>query len=476
MNRRQYLQWLLASGCLASQTSPQAAIAIGAASHEANNGSSPEDWPDFLGPNRNGISTEIVEIRDWTKLPLVWQVPLGEGYTIGSCRGESFIQIDRVGDQERTQCLSTATGQVLWVQQRPTVYQDMYGYDGGPRCSPVLANDAIYTYGVDGVLIARNAQDGKLLWERHLNRDYHVVQNFFGVGSTPIMHGDRLWVMVGGSPEADLKIPPGDLNRVSPSGTAMVALDCRSGKTILEVGDDLASYSSPVLATLHPRPNSVDPSRQTPPGNSGVTVLLAWCRAGLLCLDPNTGKQHFHFPFRSSLMESVNAATPVVVGNQVLLSETYSVGSVLLELDPDRLDRPQVVWQDEPKARDQSLQCHWNTPVYHDGHIYASSGRNTGNAELRCVQWATGKVVWKQPGLTRCSLTKAGDDDLIVMSERGELFLIRATPDGFQRLTTHRFARPEMGMRYPAWAGAALAQGKMFCRDKSTLYCFQVVP
>jgi outer membrane protein assembly factor BamB len=446
------------------RTAPQAAVGQEAAF----------DWPDFLGPLRNGTSPQPIVQRDWGRLPLAWSYALGEGYTVGSCLGSRFVQTDRLGDQERTICLDAGSGQVLWTQQRPTAYQDLYGYDGGPRCSPILTEDAIYSYGVDGVLIARRWADGEVLWQRELNREYQVVQNFFGVGSAPVVYRDRLWVMVGGSPAADQQLPPGALDRVRPNGTALVALDRKTGRTLHQFGDDLASYSSPLIVDVSAAATAAGPTAAPADSSESRTLVgLAFCRSGLLAFDPDSGKQHFFFPFRSSLLESVNAATPVVVGNQVLLSETYGVGSILLELDPTRLSVPRVVWRDDPEARQQSLQAHWNTPVVHEGYVYASSGRNTGNAELRCVEWTTGKVMWRQPGLTRCSLTKAAGDDLVVLAERGELFLIRATPTGYQRLTTHRFAEVGRTLRYPAWAGVALAQGRMYCRDKNHVYCFE---
>lgn len=427
------------------------------------------DWADFLGPERNGTTQQPIRQRDWDGLPRRWRLPLGEGYTVGSCRGERLVQTDRLGDQERTFCLQADSGEVLWQQQRPCQYQDLYGYDGGPRCSPLLTEELSVTYGVDGVLVARHLDDGRLAWQRDLNRDYLVVQNFFGVGSGPVRHGDLLWVMVGGSPPEDQRVPPGALDRVRPHGSAMIAVDLNSGETRHQLGQDLASYSSPLIVPL-PATANADPNTQAPPQWIG----LAFCRGGLWGFNPNTAEEYFFFPFRSSLLESVNAATPVVVGQRVLLSETYSVGSVLLELSPADLSRPQVVWQDEPNSRQQSLQAHWNTPIYHDGYVYASSGRNTGNAELRCVAWDTGKVMWRQPGLTRCSLTKAAGDDLIVLSERGELFLLRATPERYERVTTLRLAAGEPPLRYPAWASPVLARNKMFIRDKEALSCFDI--
>jgi len=427
------------------------------------------DWADFLGPERNGTTAQPIRKRDWDGLPRRWRFPLGEGYTVGSCRGSRFVQSDRVGDQERTFCLQADSGEVLWQQQRPCQYQDLYGYDGGPRCSPLLTEELVITYGVDGVLIARRLEDGRRVWQRDLNRDYQVVQNFFGVGSGPVRHGDLLWVMVGGSPPEDQRVPPGALDRVRPNGSAMIAVDLNTGETRHQVGQDLASYSSPVIVSL---PGAA--GHDSPTTSESISVGLAFCRSGLWGFNPETGEEHFFFPFRSSLLESVNAATPVVVGPRVLLSETYSMGSVLLELSPANLSRPRVVWQDEPNARQQSLQAHWNTPVYHDGYVYASSGRNTGNAELRCVAWDTGKVMWRQPGLTRCSLTKAAGEDLVVLSERGELFLLRATPERYERVTTLRLPSGEPPLRYPAWASPVLAQQKMYIRDKDAINCFDV--
>ncbi len=421
-----------------------------------------QDWPGFLGPQRNGTTTEAIGCRDWTQLPLLWQIPLGEGYAIGSCQGKHVFQTHRVGGQEILLCLDSVTGDSVWRKDRATDYLDMYGYDGGPRCSPILTQDYVLTYGVDGVLTCRSIKDGQEIWKRALNQAYGVKQNFFGVGSAPVIFKDQVLVMVGGSPETDQNIPPGALDRVTPDGSAMVSLDLATGEQNYQVGQDLASYSAPIVCQL------------TDDSGKEVAVALALCRAGLLAFDPRTGQQHFHFPFRAKSLESVNAATPVAVGNHVLISETYGLGGALLKLDPQNLSQPSIVWQDDPKDREQSLQAHWNTPVVHDGMVYASSGRHTANAELRCVELMTGKVKWSQASLTRCSITKAGKE-LIVVSEKGDLFLMQPNAGKFQLITTHQFAQPGLKLRYPAWSAAVVSHGKMLVRDKATLFCFDVM-
>src|SRR5262249_35588189 len=153
-----------------------------------------------------------------------------------------------------------------------------------------------------------------------------------------------------------------------------VAFDKMTGEVKWRAADELASYSSPVLATVGER---------------------RWCfvlaRGGLVGLNPADGKVDFHFPWRSTKLESVNASNPVVVGERVLISETYGPGAALLTVKAGAA--PKVVWSDaDKKLDDKSLRCHWMTPIHHDGYVYGCSGRHSDEAELRCVELATGKV------------------------------------------------------------------------------------
>src|SRR5262249_25233953 len=155
----------------------------------------------------------------------------------------------------------------------------------------------------------------KLIWDVDTQKDFGVVQNFFGVGSTPIIEGDLLLTMIGGSPPGSNDTP---FDELKGNGTAVVAFDKYTGKVKWKASDELASYSSPVLATI-------DKQR----------YLFVFARGGLLALEPATGKVRFHYPWRARDLESVNASSPVVVGNKVLITETYGVGSSLLEVKPD---------------------------------------------------------------------------------------------------------------------------------------------
>src|SRR5207248_4846862 len=141
----------------------------------------------------------------------------------------------------------------------------------------------------------------------------------------------------------------------------------------------------------------------------------------LVAFEPATGKVAFQFPWRSRHLESVNAANPVVVGDRILLTECYGNGAVLLRVTPGG---PGVVWQDDPDSRRKRLECHWNTPIHVDGFVYGSSGRNAVAAELRCVELATGRVAWRQPGLPRASLLLV-DGHFVVLTEVGQLLLVK---------------------------------------------------
>ncbi|MCH2181912.1 MAG: PQQ-binding-like beta-propeller repeat protein [Mariniblastus sp.] len=419
----------------------------------------PDDWPGFLGSGRDGKSAETGISTDWSngKLKLLWDVELGEGYGIGSVVGNQFFQLDRVGREGRLRCIDTENGELVWEYRYPVQYRDLYGYDSGPRASPFVDGEQVYVYGVTGQLHCVDTANGKLLWKRDLNADFDVVQNFFGVGSSPLVHGDDVLVMVGGSSPESKDAAPGRLDQVLPNETLVVVLDKHTGEIRRTFGDDLASYSSIQVARIHER-----------------DVVVVWGRNQLAGFDLASGEMLFEKPFRARLLESVNAATPVVQGNRIFISECYGPGSLLIELD--REFRPRVVWSDGGR-RDPSLATHWNTAILDRGLLYASSGRQTAGAQLRCVDWETGEVKWTAGGSGRSSLTYV-DGHLVVVDERGELFLVRATEEKFERVT--RWSPGEQdsvqSLKYPCWSAPVISQGRLYVRSRDRLVCFQLIP
>ena len=411
-----------------------------------------KDWPRFLGPNQDGTSDETGIRKDWSKgLPILWQLEVGEGYSAPTVGGRLFL-FDRLEASVRLRSLNRETGELLWQTTYSTAYEDMYGYSGGPRTSPVIDGDRVYTFGPEGRLRSQSVLDGELHWDLDTQALYGVKQNFFGVGSTPAIYGDLLIAQIGGSPADSPGIQTGNAKA---NGSGIVAFDKQSGKEVYRLADELAGYASIRLATIDQR-----------------DWALAFTRGGLVGFEPGTGKQDFFFPWRAKKLESVNAATPVVIGDRVFITESYSPGGALLQVSDGKVD---VLWQDQ--RRRHSLASHWATPIHVDGTLYGCSGESTGNAELRAVRLDTGEVLWKKSGLGRTSLLQV-DGHFVVLGEYGELHLVEIDPKAYKSVSqwTPSDAEGEALLVYPAWNGPVLSHGILYVRGKDRLLAVELIP
>lgn len=448
-----------------------------------------EDWPQFLGPRGNNTSREVGLLDAFPKAgpSVVWQRDIGTGYSAPSVRGELLLLHHRVRDEEVVEALHPVTGKPAWRYAYPSRYQDPFGYNNGPRCSPLLTADRCYTFGAEGKLLCLELATGKLVWQRDTAKDFNVPDAFFGVGSTPILEGDKLIVMVGGQPNAGL-----------------VAFDAKTGKTLWQsVGkanwtgvttlggraevpyewtgfEKLASYASPVAATMH-----------------GQRHIFCLMRQGLCSVNPTNGQVNFSRWFQSPANDSVNAMNPVVQDDTVLISAAYyRSGAVLLRVKPDGKSFAEV-WRDpaghpfDPADRDPAtgrwkvpaLELHWNTPILHDGHLYAFSGRDEPDATFRCVEFKTGKVAWSRderwkknpphgsqfPVYGRGSAILA-DGKLFVLGEAGLLGIFK--PNAKQPEELARWQAPMLG--YPTWAAPILAHKRLYLRSEDKLVCLSL--
>ncbi|QVL32090.1 PQQ-binding-like beta-propeller repeat protein [Telmatocola sphagniphila] len=407
------------------------------------------DWPIFLGPSSNSVSTEKGILKNWPKegLKVLWEVEMGLGYAPVVISEGRLFHFDRFGKNCRLTCRTSETGKLLWKFDYPTDYQDYYGYDPGPRCGPMVDGDRVYIHGPEGMLHCVNVADGKLIWKVDTAAKFNVLQNFFGVGSCPIVEDDLLIVQVGGSAD---EAPPNDHLKAKGNGSGIVAFDKKTGEVKWKSSDQLASYSSPVIKTIQ-----------------GERWGFMFARGGLVAFNPKNGKVHFEFPWRAKFRESVNASNPVVVGDEVLITECYQIGGALLKVGKDK---PEVIWSDEKKGREQSLACHWNTPIHVNGYVYGSSGRHEAQAELRCVDWKTGEVQWSQKRLTRSSLLLV-DDHFLCMTEDGELILLEVNPKAYKEVSRWR-----TDLVPPCWAAPILSHGLLYIRGKDRLLCCELIP
>ena len=427
-----------------------------------------EDSPSFLGPNRDGKSNETGLFRAWGEdgPKQLWRLDkdlAGSGYAgVAVAEGRVFF-FDRHDGKARLRALEPGTGREIWRSEYPYEYEDHFGYSDGPRATPTFIparsdseDDLVVTFGVEGNLSAYRASDGELIWRIDTGNEYGVVQNFFGVGSTPWLepasddHPERLIVMVGGSPKDTPDLFSG---KTEPDGSALVAFDPRTGKELWRRGNHLASYSSPLVADI-----------------AGARRGIAFLRGGLSVFDPADGNEQLFLPHRAKKLYSVNAATPVVDGDRILITESYEKGALQMRLQSkgDGLSH-EVIWQDPPR-RGQSLASHWSTPVLHDGVLYGCHGEKEGNAELRAIDWDTGKVLWSEKGLGRSTIVWV-DDHLLVLGERGLLALVEATGAGYRVK-----ARVDLDLTFPAWNPPVLSDGVLYVRGARELMALEVLP
>ena len=457
------IAWFAVTGCggedaLTSPALHQAPTSTLAPYHPPADGT---DWPAFLGPTGDGKSSQTGILLDWPANgpPVRWHVELGSGYGGAAVSDGRLFIFDRTGDEARLRCLDSVTGSQQWQFTYPSDYRDLYGYDNGPRCCPVVDGDRVYLFDAAGILHCVRASDGERLWRTDTMQQFGVVQNFFGVSSAPVVEGDLLIVQIGGSPPESKQAPPRQLDRVSGNGSGIVAFHKRTGKVHYQITDELASYTSPCLATIDGR---------------------RWCfvlaRGGLVGFEPASGRVDFQLPWRAKPLESVNASSPVVVGDEVFISEAYGPGSALLRIRPGGYD---FVWRDDPRRRQKAMQTHWNTAIHYAGYLYGSSGRYANNALLKCIDWKTGQEQWSVPGLARCSLLYV-EGHFICLSETGALLLFRANAKKFDLLSqvvpseidSSGNQRPLL--KQPAWAAPVLAQGLLYVRGADRLICLDL--
>ena len=418
------------------------------------------DWNDFLGPTRNGKSQEKIDIAPWGKTgpPVVWEKKIGTSYGAPTVANGRLFIFARHGDMARLTCLESTTGSELWRFEYPTDYEDMYGYNNGPRCSPVIDDDRVYIFGADGMLHCVRVSDGKGLWEVDTTAQFHVVQNFFGVASAPAIEGELLIVQIGGSPPGSPKDIWAANGRPNPNGSGIVAFNKHTGEVVYQIADELASYTSPVFTTIDDR-----------------RWGFAFLRGGLVGFEPTSGAIDFHYPWRHRKIESVNASSPVVADDFVFISESYGIGSSVLKVHPGGYE---VVWKDRASRRNKALELHWNTAIHHEGYLYACSGQRSNAAELRCVELKTGKVTWEQRVDERASLLWV-NDYFIYLGEYGRLMLLKCTPEKLEVISQVPMLKDEKGkqlVKHPAWAAPVLAEGYLYIRGKDRLICFNLRP
>ena len=345
------------------------------------------DWPQFLGPQRNGVYTGPALASSWPAggPRKVWQKPIGQGFAGPVVAGDRLIQFHRVGREEVVDALDARTGDPRWHYAYPTTYRDDFGFDDGPRAVPVVANNRVFTFGAEGQLHAVDLATGKKIWSVDTMRRFAVRKGFFGAAGSPLVEDDRVIANVGGTD--------------GEKAAGIVAFSADTGAILWTATNHEASYSSPVGATL---------------GGKRVAVFLT--RRGLVGIDPATGRVLFERMWRSRSASSVNTATPLVIGDLIFISAAYETGATAMRLSGNELKE---LW-----ASDDVMSNHYATSVFFGGFLYGFHGRQEYGPSLRAVELNTGTVQWSVDKFKAGTVTLAGDK-LLVLREGHILLGIR---------------------------------------------------
>jgi outer membrane protein assembly factor BamB len=349
------------------------------------------DWPQILGPNRDGQAIGET-IPAWTTPPAMrWRVSCGAGYAGVAVASGKVLLWHRQGDDEVLDCLAAEDGRRLWRASFPAVYRGGIDADRGPRSVPLIDGDQVYVYGAGGDLHAVTLAEGSTVWTRELRSEHDAEDGYFGAGSTAIVVGDLLIAAIGGR-----------------NGAGLVAVDTHDGKTRWTSVDEQASYASPVTMQF-----------------DGETRVVAVMGLKTVMIDPASGAivRQFDFGKRGP---TVNAATPLVDGTQLFVTASYGVGCRMLDM---AAEPPKDLWM----QRD-TISSQYATPVRHGDWLYSINGReDMGDAGLLCARWSDGKIAWRRPNFGTAHLIAAGGR-VLAQHTKGRLELFAAQSDEFLQL------------------------------------------
>ncbi len=385
--------------------------------------SKPPYWTEFRGPDRDGHYTQQPIRTDWPAggLTQMWKQPIGGGYASFAIANNRVYTIEQRRDREAVTAYDVDTGRELWVHDWDARFDEMMG-GSGPRATPTWHEDRVYALGATGLLWCLDATTGKVLWRRDVLSDSDAVNLRWAMSAAPLVVENLVIVQPGGG-----------------SGWSVVAYDRRSGDVVWHALDDVQSYTSPMTVTLN--------------GFRHIVVVTAERAVGMVIDDGTVIWEH---PWRVPVVP--NIAQPLVVNdNRLFLSAGYGHGATVIELSGE--DPPLTV---ETVWRNNRMKNKFSSSVLHDGYIYGLD-----EAILACIDAETGQLRWKGGRYGYGQLLLAGDH-LIVLTERGELALVRATPD-----------RHEEVAWFPAiegktWNVPAIAEGRLLVRNTREMAAFDL--
>ncbi len=418
-----------------------------------------DDWPQWLGPQRDSVYREdgVIDQIPQAGLKVKWRSPVSLGYSGPAVVGDRVYLMDyvkksgrlfnspggraKLQGQERILCFNANNGQQIWQHAYDCPYS--LSYPAGPRCTPTVADGKLYAFGAEGDLWCLKASDGSVVWHKQLTKEYQVKTPIWGFAAHPLVDGDRLYCLVGGE------------------GSVAVAFNKDTGEEIWRaLSSSEPGYCPPTMIE-----------------HAGVRQLLIWNPTAINALDPQQGKVLWSVPLQPSYAMSICA--PRLLGDKL-----YACGigakSALLQLDSQKPDA-RVLWRGKPKS---SVYCSNSTPFLADGMIY---GADIQTGALIGARLKDGQRVWQTTEPTTGSRrARHGTvflvnhqpqgqptDRFFLFTEKGDLILARLTPEEYKPLGKFHVLEPtnEAFGRDVVWSHPAFARKCLFARNDKELVC-----
>lgn len=379
-----------------------------------------DDWPNWRGPQRNGISSEKGWLDAWPKEgpPISWKAKVGTGFSSFAVAGGRAFTTGNANDKDTVFCFDATSGRIMWQHSYPADLGDKY-FEGGTTGTPTVAGDHVFTLSRWGDVFCFEAVSGKVVWSKNVQKETDAPIPSWGFGGSPTVLDNLVLLNV---------------------GEAGLALDKASGQIVWKSAAKDAGYSTPL-----------------PIQRGGETLALVSSGQAYLAVNARTGKEAWRFRWVTEY--GVNASDPIIESERLFISTGYGKGATLLKLGAGE---PEQVW------KNKVLRTQMNSSVLLNGFLYGVDGDTGGKGVLKCVELATGTEKWSYPGVGSGALM-AADGKLIVMAERGELQVGLASPEGFKPT-----ARAQV-LGGKCWTVPVLANGRIYARNaRGDVVCVDV--
>ena len=397
------------------------------------------EWPQWRGPNRDGVSGEVGLLKEWSPNgpKVLWKVPLGEGFSgISVSQGRVYTMFSE-GNDEFVVCLDATDGGEIWRFRSDKNYHEGQG-GNGPRATPTIDGDLLFTISAYGKLYALNTANGQEVWSHDLQRKFGSNMPRWGFSTSPLVDGESLLVEVGGKGEKSI-----------------VAFDKKNSDVVWSSHKDKLGYSSPIAITV-----------------KGVRQIICFTGTKLVSVSPTDGTIYWKYPWKTGY--DVNAATPVFIPpDKVFISSGYDKGAAVLQMrvfvspEDDRAATDQIrenqgTVRIEEIWKNRKMKNQFASSVLHENYLYGFD-----NSILKCIEANTGEEQWKSRGFGKGTVILA-DGHLIILSDRGKLGLAEATPAGYMEKAS---AKVLNGL---CWTAPTLAGGKLYVRNEEEMVCLDM--